>query len=337
MSDLQFRDYFKKLQEGKIPPQFSKDKKPEDEDKHKEPDGDEDSEGKEPKDDKDEEKTKTKGKFPFTKKKEDLKEALNKKKMKKLSAKKFDRANDYIYYADDKFYFEDTDGEMIEIKNKGYLSDINKAYSQKDLKESLNADDMLDALQNASGTDDKFDQALWEWFEENMADSGIYAGDATPDEYLDAMSDAQIKKCYNEMAKHFKKQLSKAEALDEVYSYTHTWTKEELLEFISELEDDEVQEVGDFIMGELMEDDDFEDDDFEFGSYEDEELDEVHYFDKKKSQLDREKKKNISARKMKAKLLRKYYKKNKAKIARKAKIYRKKAKRNPSKVFHHKK
>jgi hypothetical protein len=280
MSELQFKDYFKKLQEGKIPPQFLKDKKPEDKD--------EDSEGKESKDDKeakeskDDKDAKPKGKFPFAKK-----------------------------------------GDKTDKK--------------EELKESLSADDMLDALQNASGTDDKFDQALWDWFEENMSDSGIYAGDATPDEYLDAMSDAQIKKCYNEMAKHFKKQLSEAEALDEVYAYTHTWTKEELLEFISELEDDEVQEVGDFIMGELMEEDDFEDDDFESGSYEDEELDEVHYFDKKKSQLDREKKKNVSARKMKARLLKKYYKKNKAKIARKAKIYRKKAKRNPSKVFHHKK
>jgi hypothetical protein len=128
--------------------------------------------------------------------------------------------------------------------------------------------------------------------------------------------------------------------LKEAYAYTHTWTKDELLEFISELEDDEVQEVGDFLMGELMEDDEFEDDDFETGSEdEDEDEDELkegHFFAKNKSVMDREKKKNKAARKMKAKLLKKYYKKNKASIARKAKIYRKKAKRNPNKVFHHK-
>jgi hypothetical protein len=132
----------------------------------------------------------------------------------------------------------------------------------------------------------------------------------------------------------------KDEDLKEAYAYTHTWTKDELLEFISELEDDEVQEVGDFLMGELMEEDEFEDEDFETGSEdEDEDEDELkegHFFNKTKSQMDREKHKDVAQRKMKKKLLAKYYKKNKARIARKAKIYRNKAKKHPNAVFHHK-
>jgi hypothetical protein len=277
---MQFTDYIKKLQEGKIPPQFLKGKDAKDsKDKDADKDGDNDKEvDKDTDKDTDKDDKKPKGKFPFGKK-------------------------------------------------------------DKDLKESMSVDDMYDALQNASGTDDKFDEAIWSWFEDNMSDSKLYPGDATPDDYLKAMSDSQIKKCYTEMSKQFKKQLSEAsEDLKEAYAYTHTWTKDELLEFISELEDDEVQEVGDFLMGELMEDDEFEDDDFETGS-EDEDEDELkegHFFAKNKSVMDREKKKNKAARKMKAKLLKKYYKKNKAAIARKAKIYRKKAKRNPNKVFHHK-
>jgi hypothetical protein len=283
MLTIQFTDYIKKLQEGKIPPQFLKGKDAKDS-KDKDPDKDGDNDKEADKDtDKDEDEKddkKPKGKFPFSKK--------------------------------DK---EDKDDKK-----------------DKDLKESLSTDDMYDALQNASGTDDKFDQAIWSWFEDNMADSKLYPGDATPDEYLDAMSDAQIKKCYTEMSKHFKKQLS------ESYAYTHTWTKDELLEFISELEDDEVQEVGDFLMGELMEEDEFEDDDFETGSddEDEDELKEGHFFKKNKSVIDREKRKNVAQRKMKAKLLKKYYKKNKSAIARKAKIYRKKAKKHPNSVFHHK-
>jgi hypothetical protein len=38
-----------------------------------------------------------------------------------------------------------------------------------------------------------------------MSDSGLYAGDATPDEYLEKMSDKQIKDCYNFMKKKFPK------------------------------------------------------------------------------------------------------------------------------------
>jgi hypothetical protein len=128
----------------------------------------------------------------------------------------------------------------------------------------------------------------------------------------------------------------KDEDLKEAYAYTHTWTKDELLEFISELEDDEVREVGDFLMGELMEEDEFEDEDFETGSEDEDELKEGHFFNKTKSQMDREKHKDVAQRKMKKKLLAKYYKKNKARIARKAKIYRNKAKKHPNAIFHHK-
>jgi len=72
------------------------------------------------------------------------------------------------------------------------------------LGESLSADDMGDAIDSAMGSSDKFDQALWDWFEKNMDDSGIYAGDAVPEDYLEAMSDKQMKACYKAMSKKFK-------------------------------------------------------------------------------------------------------------------------------------
>ena len=63
-------------------------------------------------------------------------ESLDKKQMTKLSGKKLERGNDYIYYKDGKFYFEDIDGEMMEIKNKGYLRDIAKEYPKYSISES---------------------------------------------------------------------------------------------------------------------------------------------------------------------------------------------------------
>jgi len=239
-----------------------------------------------------------------------------------------------------------------------YYQSTKKELPKETLSEEKNLpvswDDMLTALQDASGKDKKFDEALWNWFEENMSDSGIYAGDATPDDYLDEMSETQIKACFKELSKKFKNLLKiklkeSTESLEESDENEYTWSKSELIEFISSLTAEEVHEVGEFIWSELMyneetddyddlEDEDFEDEDTEEleESASDETLTEIKFFDKKKAQVDREKRKNVALRKRKSKLLAKYYKKNRAKIARKAKLYRKKAKRNPNKIKHHK-
>ena len=51
--------------------------------------------------------------------------------LKKLDAKRFGQAVDYIYYDDktQKFYFIDFENHVMEIKNKYFLSDIKKFYS----------------------------------------------------------------------------------------------------------------------------------------------------------------------------------------------------------------
>jgi hypothetical protein len=43
-------------------------------------------------------------------------------------ADRFERGNDFIYVKDKDFFFKDEDGDMIQIKNKGYLEDILKKY-----------------------------------------------------------------------------------------------------------------------------------------------------------------------------------------------------------------
>ena len=59
--------------------------------------------------------------------------------------------------------------------------------------ESANIDDMYEQIAMLDG---KGAQIAWDWFEDNLGDSGIYAGDATPDDYLDVMTDKQIKTLY---------------------------------------------------------------------------------------------------------------------------------------------
>jgi DNA-binding Lrp family transcriptional regulator/ribosome-associated protein YbcJ (S4-like RNA binding protein) len=72
------------------------------------------------------------------------------------------------------------------------------------LSESLNTEDKLDALENAIGMSDKYDQALWDWFMDNMGDSGIYAGDAVPEDYLEVMDKKQTNACFKAMGKKFR-------------------------------------------------------------------------------------------------------------------------------------
>lgn len=133
-----------------------------------------------------------------------------------------------------------------------------------------------------------------------------------------------------------------AENLEE--SDTHKWTKESIIEFLNTLDEEEIDELGEFIIDSLMYDegtdvyDDFEDEDYDFEEEleESEEINEVKFFQKKKVQLDREKRKNVAQRKKDARLMKKYYKKNKARIKMARKKYIKRVKHNPNKIKHHK-
>jgi hypothetical protein len=40
---------------------------------------------------------------------------------------------------------------------------------------------------------------MWNWFEENMADCGLYFGDAVHSDFLEKMNDNQIEKCYKDL------------------------------------------------------------------------------------------------------------------------------------------
>lgn len=119
-------------------------------------------------------------------------------------------------------------------------------------------------------------------------------------------------------------------------SVEHKWTKESIIEFLNGLDADEIDEIGEYIMDSLMYNDELDEfDDFEDEDYEDD-LDEAKFFQKKKVEIDREKRKNVSLRKKNARIMAKYYKKNKNRIKLKQKKYRKKAVQNPNKVHHHK-
>lgn len=62
-------------------------------------------------------------------------------------------------------------------------------------------DEIISAMDKG---DSKFDQMLWDELEKMTADSGVYAGDATPDELLDLLSDKQLKDLYNKLSKKYK-------------------------------------------------------------------------------------------------------------------------------------
>ena len=61
------------------------------------------------------------------------------------------------------------------------------------INEGLTIDAQIEAIGSLDG---KAAQKAWDWFENNLGDSGIYAGDATPDDYLEVMTDKQIKELY---------------------------------------------------------------------------------------------------------------------------------------------
>lgn len=73
-----------------------------------------------------------------------------------------------------------------------------KSFSEFNEKK-MSTEDMQEALYELIGT--KADLDMWEWFEQNMPEAG-YAGDMTPDDYVEAMSDSEIKACYRAMKKY---------------------------------------------------------------------------------------------------------------------------------------
>ena len=54
------------------------------------------------------------------------------------------------------------------------------------LRESKSQDDIIEILQDLVGTDKKVDEYMWDFFEKNIP--SIYAGDATPEDYLEELS-----------------------------------------------------------------------------------------------------------------------------------------------------
>jgi hypothetical protein len=99
----------------------------------------------------------------------------------------------------------------------------------------------------------------------------------------------------------------------------------DLVDALSELTQEELNEVGDFILA-ITDDEDLE-----------ENLNETKYFDTTKRKLARQRKIGLADRRRAAKLRKKYYKKNKARIKRKQKLYKKKVKNRPSMVTKHRK
>lgn len=99
-------------------------------------------------------------------------------------------------------------------------------------------------------------------------------------------------------------------------------TREDIIELLNDMTDDEVDEFGEFILDIL---------------YDGESLDEAKFFDTKQRELDKAKRTNRAERRLRAKELAKYYRRNKARILAKQKKYRKKIAANPNKVRHHKK
>jgi len=111
--------------------------------------------------------------------------------------------------------------------------------------------------------------------------------------------------------------------LDDMGINPSNFSKEDIIEIINELDDDEIQDVGDFIM-EIIYDEDFDDDD-EDEDDEPEEVSEKKYFKMTMGQLKAQKNKNKGA---KLKARRAYKKKSKtASFKAKKKKYNKKKKK----------
>jgi hypothetical protein len=98
--------------------------------------------------------------------------------------------------------------------------------------------DYFEVLDNSIGVNKKMDQDMWDWFEKNLGDSGIYAGDALPEDYLEIMTDKQAKDLYKYLSKKYKdvldtneeiaieKDITEAKDLSSYKSKVAKWTGE---------------------------------------------------------------------------------------------------------------
>lgn len=120
-------------------------------------------------------------------------------------------------------------------------------------------------------------------------------------------------------------------------------TKSDILELIDMMSPEDIDDLGNFILDFLSTNDDGTEfelepeivDDTETEELDSDDMTERKYFDKKKIQLKKDKMVDKSARRDKARKLKRLYKANKTKIKRKSVIYRKKVKRNPMRVKIH--
>ena len=74
-------------------------------------------------------------------------------------------------------------------KFKDYLKPMNEG----------NIDQMIEDISNLTG---KGAQVAWDHMEQLSNEFGLYAGDSTPDDYLEQMSDKQIKDLHKKIKKY---------------------------------------------------------------------------------------------------------------------------------------
>lgn len=71
-------------------------------------------------------------------------------------------------------------------------------------------DEMIEYLEEMSSVrEGDIGQLMWEWFELNMSNSGIYPGDAVPEDYLNKMSYEEVQTLYNYIKTTYKTHLEK--------------------------------------------------------------------------------------------------------------------------------
>ena len=77
-----------------------------------------------------------------------------------------------------------------------------KTFKEMAINEMVNVEKLYDAL---DGNDsEEFTQALYDWFEKNYPDAALYAGDDTPDdfiEYLELKKGKKLRDFYMDMKK----------------------------------------------------------------------------------------------------------------------------------------
>jgi len=71
--------------------------------------------------------------------------------------------------------------------------------------------DIPEVLYDLVGKDKKIDLVMWDYFENEMQDSGLVPGDSVPDDYIDTMTDKEAKRLYNVLYKKFKRTVQEVE------------------------------------------------------------------------------------------------------------------------------